>query len=84
MGYHFYYSAWDDYKNAEKRDAEKIDKLLKVISRGNYESIGHAEKLRHEKDGICSVHINKKDRLVFRIKEDMVEIIQCKGHYGDH
>jgi len=81
MGYHFEDKAWDDYKNAEKNDIKKIDKLLKEIRRGN--RIAHAEALKHELAGYYSVRINDKDRLIYQVKNGTVMILSCRGHYSD-
>ena len=63
MGYQFEDEAWEEYKNSEKNDKKKIDRLLKEIRRGNI--IAHAEPLKHELSGYFSVHINDKDRLIY-------------------
>ena len=81
MGYNFEDKAWEDYKNAEKRDKKKIDDLLKEIRRGN--QVAHAEALKHELSGYYSVHINEKDRLIYRLEKTTVNILSCKGHYKD-
>ena len=81
MGYHFDDKAWDDYQTAEKNDKKKIDKLLKEIRRGN--KVSHAEALKHELSGYFSVHINEKDRLIYKLKDNTVMILSCRGHYSD-
>ena len=81
MGYHFDDNAWEDYKDAEKADKKKIDKLLKEIRRGNL--IAHAEPLKHELSGYFSAHINEKDRLIYKLQDDTVMILSCRGHYDD-
>jgi len=81
MGYHFEDDAWEDYQNIEKKDKKKIDRLLKEIRRGN--RVAHAEALKHELSGYYSVRINDKDRLIYKLKDETVIIINCKGHYDD-
>ncbi|MCL2096380.1 MAG: Txe/YoeB family addiction module toxin [Oscillospiraceae bacterium] len=81
MGYNFEDKAWEDYKNAEKKDKKKIDGILKEIRRGKI--IAHAEALKHELTGYYSARINDKDRLIYRLKGETVMIISCRGHYGD-
>ncbi|MBR1612928.1 MAG: type II toxin-antitoxin system YoeB family toxin, partial [Succinivibrio sp.] len=34
--------------------------------------------------GFWSVRIDHKNRIVFRIIEDTIEIAECGSHYGDH
>lgn len=81
MAYHFANKAWEDYLNSEKNDKKKIESIIKDLIRGN--KIAHAEPLKHDLSGFWSVHINKKDRLVYKLENETLFIINCKGHYGD-
>ena len=78
--------SWKDYlywQTQDKKTLKKINDLLKDIDRNGYECKGKPEPLSGNLSGYWSVRINKKDRLVFRIKEDALEIAQCRTHYGD-
>jgi toxin YoeB len=78
--------AWEDFEywlTQDKKTLKKILKLLKSIDRQGYNCIGHPEPLKHELSGYWSVAIDAQNRLVFRIKDDMLEIIQCGSHYRD-
>jgi len=76
--------AWEDYiywQTQDKKTLRRINSLLKDIARNGYNSIGKPEPLKNNLSGWWSVRINEEDRLVFRIKGDVIEIAQCKGHY---
>ena len=78
--------AWEEYLYWQKQDRKtlkKINELLKEIQRTPFEGIGAPEGLRGDLSGKWSRRINQKDRLVYEISEDMILVIQCKGHYGD-
>lgn len=45
--------------------------------------MGKPEPLKNSLSGFWSVRIDKVNRIVFRIVQDNVEIIQCGTHYGD-
>ena len=78
-------TAWDDYVAAQSQDRttrKRIDALLKSIARNGYSAIGNIEPLRGNWSGWWSARINEKDRLVFRISGDLLEIAACKGHYS--
>ena len=78
--------AWEDFEywlSQDKRTLKKILKLLKDIERNGYNYIGKPEPLKHEFSGYWSVEIDGKNRLVFRLKYDRLEIIQCGSHYRD-
>lgn len=53
------------------------------MQRDNKEIIGKAERLVGNLSGHCSIRINSKDRLVYKINNQTIEVKQCKGHYDD-
>ena len=78
--------AWDDYQywqKQDKRTLQKINNLLKDIDRNGYRCTGQPEPLSGDLAGYWSVRIDKENRIVFRIENDILEIAQCKTHYGD-
>ena len=77
---------WDDYvywQAQDKKTLKKINQLIKDIERNGYTGIGHPEPLKHNLSGYWSREIDEKNRLVYRIHNGMIEIIQCRTHYGD-
>lgn len=82
----WYDDAWDDYlywQNQDKKILKKINGLIKSMEHNGYECEGHPEPLRGDLSGWWSVAIDKKNRIVFRIEEDVLEIWQCGSHYRD-
>ncbi|MCI9023783.1 MAG: Txe/YoeB family addiction module toxin [Dorea sp.] len=78
--------AWEDYiywQTQDKKTLKRINILLKDIERGRYEGIGKPEPLRGDLSGLWSRRIDDVNRLVYRIKNDVMEIVSCKGHYDD-
>ena len=78
--------AWEDYLYWQKQDRKtlkRINKLLQDIARNGYDGIGKPEPLKHELAGFWSVRIDDKNRMVFRIEKDVLEIAQCGSHYRD-
>ena len=45
--------------------------------------IGKPEALKGEFAGYWSRRIDDKNRLVYRIKDGRIEVVACRGHYGD-
>ena len=79
-------SAWDDYlywQTQDKKTLKKINELLKDIDRNGYKCKGKPEPLKGNLAGYWSVHIDKINRLVFRIDGGSLEIAQCRTHYED-
>ena len=53
------------------------------INRNGYQCIGKPEPLKGNLTGYWSIRIDEKNRLVFRINETVLEIIEYGSHYGD-
>ena len=78
--------AWTDYhywQTQDKKTLKKINNLIKDIERNGYQCTGRPEALTGNLAGFWSVKINEKNRIVFRIVDDKLEIVQCGSHYRD-
>lgn len=82
--------AWEDYlywQSQDKKFLKKINNILKDIDRNGYNCSGHLEALKGNLSGYYSVHIDEKNRIVFKINnvngQDELEILQCGSHYKD-
>jgi len=78
--------AWEEYlewQRQDKKTLNKINKLLLDIERHGYKGIGKPEPLKDNLSGYWSVKIDEKNRIVFKINSDTIEIIQCGTHYGN-
>ena len=79
---------WADYlywQSQDKRTLKRINELIKDIERnGALNGIGKPEKLSNNLTGLYSRRINDKDRLVYKLEDDYIVILQCKGHYSDN
>ncbi|MBN2893560.1 MAG: Txe/YoeB family addiction module toxin [Bacteroidales bacterium] len=82
----FEQSALQDYitwSSLDKNIFKKINKLIKDILRSPFEGEGKPEALKYEMSGYWSRRISDSDRLVYKVENETVLIIQCKGHYSD-
>lgn len=79
--------AWEDYlfwQIQDKKTLRKINKLILSIERyGELEGEGHPERLKGNFSGYCSRRIDEKNRLIYRINGDALEILECMNHYND-
>lgn len=79
-------NAWRDFSywlNQDKRILNRIMKLFADIQRNGYQGIGKPEPLSGDLSGYWSRRIDEKKRIVYRIENDIVYIIQCGSHYHD-
>ncbi len=75
--------AWEHYlywQKQDKKTLKRINALLQELQRDAFGGIGKPEPLKH-RAGYWSRRIDDEHRLVYRINEGAVEIVQCKGHY---
>ena len=78
--------AWEDYlywQTQDKKTLLRINQLLKDIERDAFNGIGKPEPLKHKKQGYWSRRIDDTNRLIYRIKDNQIEIAQCRAHYDD-
>jgi toxin YoeB len=77
--------AWNDYiywQTQDKKTIKRINELLKDIKRNYFTGIGKPEPLTGELSGFWSRRIDDVNRIVYRIKDNALEILSCKGHYS--
>lgn len=75
--------AWEDYlywQNTDKATLKKVNSLLKEIERMPFEGDGK-EPLKHNFAGWWSRRINLEHRLVYKIDDKSIVILQCRYHY---
>ena len=79
--------AWDDFiywTKEDKKIVSKINNLIEDIDRNQNVGLGHPEPLKNNLSGYWSRRIDEKNRLVYHIiNDEVIGIIQCKGHYDD-
>jgi toxin YoeB len=63
----------------------KLEKLFNELMEHPTTGTGQPEKLKHDLAGLYSRRINKKHRLVYSIKEQVVTVyvLSAWSHYGD-
>ena len=79
-------NAWEEYlywQTQDKRTLKKINRLLVDIDRNGYNCIGKPEALKGNLTGYWSVRVDDKNRIVFRINNNNLEILQCGSHYNN-
>lgn len=77
--------AWSDYlswQEEDKKTLKRINKLITDIQRNPFDGIGKPEPLKENLSGWWSRRIDEVNRIVYFVKDDIVHIVACKGHYS--
>jgi toxin YoeB len=78
--------AWNEYiewQTEDKKIVKRINALLKDIDRSPFVGIGKPEPLKDDKQGYWSRRIDEANRIVYRVEQGQVIIVQCGRHYDD-
>lgn len=76
--------AWEDYlfwQQTDKRILQRINKLIKNITREPFSGLGDPEPLKHHWSGYWSRRIDREHRLVYKVTDKAIIIVQCRYHY---
>ncbi len=76
--------AWDEYLHWQRNDksiARKIHSLIAECQRHPFEGTGKPEPLKNDLSGYWSRRINREHRLIYRVTDREILIIQCRYHY---
>ena len=77
-------NAWEDFEywlDHDKTIAKKIRKLIKEIQRDPFRGIGKPEPLKNQWSSYWSRRITDEHRLVYKIQDDTLIIVQARYHY---
>ncbi len=76
--------AWEDYlywQKTDKKILNRVNTLIKDISRSPFDGIGKPERLKHALSGYWSRRINDEHRIVYKASDDSILIAQLRYHY---
>ena len=80
----FFSQGWGDYlywQQTNKKVLKKVNQLIKEIQRAPFEGSGKPEPLKHQLSGWWSRRIDLEHRLVYRVEDGSIYILQCRYHY---
>ena len=76
-------NAWEDYCHWQKQDKkilERLNELIKDCLRSPNKGIGKPEPLKGNYAGCWSRRITQEHRLIYKINERRLHILQCRYH----
>lgn len=80
----FLSTGWEDYlfwQQTDRKTLKKIKELIKESMRTPFEGTGKPEPLKHDLSGWWSRRINLEHRMVYRVEDDSIYILQSRYHY---
>ena len=80
----FVTEAWEDYLYWQQNDKamlKKLNALIKEAMRTPFEGTGKPEALKENLKGFWSRRINLEHRLVYKVENNAIHILQCRYHY---
>lgn len=85
-GIRFSSAAWEHYQYwmvQDKAMLRRINALITECLRDPYNGIGKPEPLKHEFSGWWSRRIDQEHRLVYRLRDETLEIAALRYHCGE-
>ena len=76
--------AWEDYlywQQTDRKILQRINTLIKQITHEPFNGLGDPEPLKHHWSGYWSRRINREHRLVYKVTDSELIIVQCRYHY---
>ena len=80
----FTQSAWEEYlfwQSTNSKTLKRINSLIKETARNPFSGIGKPEGLKHMLSGYWSRRVDQQNRMVYKVEEDSLLIIQLRYHY---
>ncbi len=69
-------------KSGQKQIMARIDSLLKDIRKQPFSGIGKPKELKHELSGWWSRRINREHRIIYRVKNNEIQVLSMRYHYS--
>ena len=80
----FTQGSWEEYlfwQSTNSKTLKRIISLIKETARNPYTGIGKPERLKHMLSGYWSRRVDQQNRMVYKVEEDSLLIIQLRYHY---
>ncbi len=84
MNVQFSANGWEEYlywQQQDKKVVRKINELIRDIARNPHDGLGKPEPLKHALAGYWSRRITEEHRLVYKVADRTIQIVQCRYHY---
>ena len=75
---------WEDYlywQQTDRKMVQRINELIRDALRNPFTGIGKPEPLKGNLRGWWSRRIDNEHRLVYRVENETLIVMQCRFHY---
>lgn len=72
---------YNEWFKTNIRIVDRIKMLIREIDNDPFKGIGKPEPLRGNRKGYWSRRIDLEHRLIYKVTEEHIIIVKCKGHY---
>ncbi len=75
---------WADYLHWQQQDRKvlaRVNELIRDTLRSPFSGIGKPEPLKSNLKGWWSRRITQEHRLIYRVENEVLIIMQCRFHY---
>lgn len=72
---------YNEWFETNIRIVDRIKMLIREIEKDPFKGIGKPEPLRGNWKGYWSRRIDLEHRLVYKVTDEQIIIVKCKGHY---
>ncbi|OGI00714.1 MAG: toxin YoeB [Candidatus Melainabacteria bacterium GWF2_37_15] len=72
---------YEYWKEKDRKILVKINELIKDIQETPFEGLGKPEALKFNFNGYWLRRINYEHRLVYKVEDDSIVVVQCRYHY---
>ena len=69
------------WQATDRKVLKRINSLIKEIKRHPFEGMGDPEPLRHNWSGYWSRRIDREHRIVYKVIDETLVVVQCRYHY---
>ncbi|MFI5158045.1 MAG: Txe/YoeB family addiction module toxin [Sphingobacteriales bacterium] len=75
------FNEYNEWFENNIQTVQRIKSLIKDIDRDPFKGIGKPEPLKGNWAGYWSRRIDQEHRLIYKITQEQILIVKCKGHY---
>jgi toxin YoeB len=72
------------WKRTAPNIATRVTRIVDETLKTPFTGIGKPEPLTYGMQGQWSRRLTRRDRIVYRVSDEVVEFLSARGHYGQH